>query len=358
MDDLKLLSGSKIIIVDDNTTNITIIEKMIHSRTDYVCLKAENGYVAMDLIKKELPDLILLDIMMPEIDGYEIAQILKNDEETKDIPIIFITAITDLSDKVKAFEFGAVDYITKPFRMEELIARINTHLKLKHLKDEMAEKNRMLEEREYHLNQLVQEKTKKIEGLTFALVNALENANLLNDEDTGNHIIRVSGYAAILAESYGLSLDMVKKIRLYASLHDVGKVGIPDNILKKEGLYTPEEYDIMKKHVEIGYNMLNNKDVDEVVKNIILYHHEKWDGSGYLKGLSKEQIPIEARIVTLADVFDALTTKRVYKPAFDNKKAFSIIQEEKGKHFDPAIVDLFFHDIEKILLIQKKYSTE
>jgi putative nucleotidyltransferase with HDIG domain len=219
---------------------------------------------------------------------------------------------------------------------------VQAQLRLKNLQDELRRKNRLLADREEHLTHLVDEKTRTIEKMTIGLVTVLEDANLANDDETGNHIIRVSEYAALLADHYGADRDFVKRIRLYASLHDVGKVGIPDVILKKPGLYSPAEFKAMKQHVIIGHRMLDNVEIDIMARNIAYYHHEKWDGSGYANGLSGEAIPLEARIIALADVFDALTSKRIYKDAFPFPKAEQIILAERGRHFDPRIVDVFF----------------
>lgn len=240
-------------------------------------------------------------------------------------------------------------------RQSKKIVRISDRLQnqLNTLNEELNHKNSMLEDREYHLRELVEEKTNKIERITIALVNALDNANFLNDSDTGNHIKRVSKYTEIISETLGCSNDFIKRIKLYSSLHDVGKVGIPDIILKKDGKFTDDEFNEMKKHVQIGFNMLNNDDLDEMAKNIALYHHERWDGSGYMNGLRGEQIPLEARVVAIADVYDALISRRVYKPAFSHDEAELIIQESSGNHFDPRVVQAFLkrrEDIRRISL--------
>ncbi|MCK5228710.1 MAG: response regulator [Desulfobulbaceae bacterium] len=345
---------SKILIVDDISANRRLIADILYNTGNYNIMTAADGMATIEAIEVDLPDLVLLDIMMPGMDGYEVARILKGKEATRDVPIIFITAKTDLESKIAAFEHGGIDYITKPFNRHELLARVGAHVQLKNLQDDMREKNRMLEDREIHLVHLVDEKTKKIEEVTHALVTALEDANLANDDDTGNHIKRVSGYSAVLAESLGHESQFVKRIKLFSSLHDVGKVGISDFILKKPGKYTPEEFEQMKKHVEIGGRMLENKVLDPMARSIAMYHHEKWAGNGYLAGLAGEDIPIEARIVALADVFDALTTKRVYKEPFSIEKTEKILSEERGRHFDPQVVDAYFDARDTIHWIMKK----
>ncbi len=332
-----------ILVVDDIEENRKLIKDVIRKYTNYNPILVEDGtYLIKNFeeIFKEKIDLILLDIMMPEINGYETAQFLKENNRTKDIPIIFITALSDVKNKVDAFEIGGVDYITKPFNKSEMIARINNHISLKNMRD--------------NLEELVNEKTQKIETLTMSIVSALEMANFYNDNDTGKHIKRVSKYSAILAKGYGESLEFIRKIELYASLHDIGKVGVADDILKKNGKFTSEEFEKMKEHVEIGSRILNSTEIDIMAKNIARYHHEKWDGSGYLEGLKEKEIPLEARIVALADVYDALTTKRVYKPAFSQEEAEKIIVEQKGKHFEPKLVELFFKLKPEILKIKEE----
>ncbi len=217
--------------------------------------------------------------------------------------------------------------------------KLQNELKTKN--DELNVKNALLADRETHLMHLVEEKTKTIEHITLALVNALENANALNDDDTGQHIKRVGAYSAFTAEIYGCDRGFVKRIKLYAPLHDVGKIGLPDALLKKNGRYTKEESISMQQHVVFGTSLLEWSGIDVMARNIALYHHEKWDGTGYVHRLAGEDIPLEARIVVLADVYDALISKRVYKNAFSEEEAERIIRAESGKHFDPNIVEIF-----------------
>ena len=227
---------------------------------------------------------------------------------------------------------------------------------MKLLQDHLRQENKVLENHKVYLQGLVEEKTRKLEGITMALVNALENANYLNDTDTGNHIRKVSEYSALLARSHGCSRDFVRRIHLYASLHDVGKVGIPDALLKKQGRYTAEEFRRMQQHVAIGARMLTNDSIDVLARNVAQYHHERWDGSGYLQGLSGEQIPLEARIVAVADVYDALTTRRPYKEAYSEEEAIAMIQQEAGIHFDPRIVEIFMSQGDALRRIRRILS--
>jgi putative two-component system response regulator len=351
--------GVKILIVDDVSENRKLLASILQKGNNYEIMMAKSGKDVIDLFEHHqdgLPDLILLDIMMPAMSGIETARYLSEHKLRRDIPIIFVTGLEDTDNIVNALEAGGVDYITKPFNKAELLARVNTHIKLKRVLDELAVKNTLLQNNELHLLHLVDEKTKKINNLTVALITALENANIYNDFDTGNHIKRVSEYSVVLAEKYGCDMDFIKKIKIYSPLHDIGKVGIPDNILKKRGIYQDNEYAQMKEHVVIGFKILDSPEIDTMAKNIALYHHEKWDGSGYIQGLRGEQIPLEARIVALADVFDALMTKRIYKKAYTAETTRDIIQKDSGKHFDPRIVNIFLQQQEKFSEISRKYN--
>ncbi len=344
-----------ILIVDDNNENRRVLATILSNNIHFDLTLAGDGVSALSHIEKQLPDLILLDIMMPGMDGYQVAKVLKSNSRTENIPILFVTANTDPRSISEGFRSGGVDYITKPFNHEELLARVNVQVALKRTQDQLRKQNRLLSTKKELLANLVDEKTRKIEDMTIALITALESANIMNDNDTGGHIKRVSMYAEILAASRTKDPDFVKQIKLYSSLHDVGKVGISDAILKKPGVYSSEEMEEMKKHVSYGAKMLNSPGIPPLAVNIARYHHEKWDGSGYLEGLSGTDIPLEARIVTLADVYDALGTKRVYKDAFPEDMIDAIIREGRGKHFDPELVDIFFTVKEKLIRIKNTF---
>lgn len=243
----------------------------------------------------------------------------------------------------EAFEHLASGY-RKLHRQTNKLIKISDkqQQKLSELNEDLTVKNRLLEDRELHLATLVEEKTRKVERVTLALVTALENANSVNDHDTGSHLKRVSLVSGELGRGLGCSMEFVSKLELYASLHDIGKVGIPDSILKKPGKLDNDEYALMKEHVEIGYRILQNAtDIDTIARNIILYHHEKWDGSGYIKGLQGDEIPLEAQIVSIADVYDALVSSRAYKPAYTHDEAMDLIVRERGRHFSPEMTDAF-----------------
>jgi len=344
-----------IAVVDDLLDNRRLLANIIRKQTSYQVVTANDGVALIELLnqKKALrPDLILLDVMMPVMNGFETARHIK--EIAPDIPVIFLTALNDIESKVKAFEMGGVDYISKPFNKNELLSRIKAQIALKKMSDDLKLKNQMLEDEEKHLHYLVDQKTDKLEKLTLAMVTALENINLFNDVDTGNHIRRVSRYAEFLARATGCSHDFIKRIKIYASLHDIGKVGIQPELLKKPGDYTSDEFEEIKKHVLIGAKMLEGEGIDPMARNIVLYHHERWDGLGYAKGLKGEEIPLEARIVALADVFDALTTKRVYKDIYGDSQADAMIISQKGKQFDPKLVDIYVKYRDGLLEIKKE----
>ncbi len=344
-----------ILIVDDNNENRRVLATILSADSRFDLTLARDGASALAHIRTQLPDLILLDIMMPGMDGYQVAQQLKSDPRTKDIPILFVTANTDSESISKGFRSGGVDYITKPFNHDELLARVHVQVSLKLAQDQLQEQNRLLSAKKELLSSLVDEKTKEIEDMTLALITALESANIMNDTDTGKHIKRVSAYAGILASAYTGEPDFVHQIKLYSSLHDVGKVGIPDALLKKPGEFSPSEMEAMKQHVSYGGQMLNAPGIPPLAANIARYHHEKWDGTGYLEGLSGSAIPMEARIVTLADVYDALGTRRVYKDAFAEEEIDSTILAGKGSHFDPELVDIFFTVKQDLLQIKETF---
>jgi putative two-component system response regulator len=306
--------------------------------------------MALGAIAKNQPDLILLDIMMPKINGFDFCQRLTEDPKTKKIPIIFLSALNDTESKVKAFSMGGVDYVTKPFQFEEVKARIKIHLKLQKMQAEKEKQNQ-------HLEDLVQEKVKEISASQLATIFAVSKLAESRDDETGRHIERTQTFCKLLAKKLldhpryatsGLSSAFVDNIYHTSPLHDIGKVGITDNILLKPGRLTSEEFEIMKTHTQIGAGTLqtvhgkypNNSFLNMGI-DIARSHHEKWDGSGYPDGLAGEEIPLSARIMALADVYDALRSKRPYKDAFTHRKSCAIIIEGAGRHFDPVVVEAF-----------------
>jgi putative two-component system response regulator len=336
-----LFKDANIMVVDDTIENLALLTRMLKD-CGYLARPVPNGRLALLAARGQKPDLILLDITMPEMDGYEVCQRLKQDPQLKEIPVLFISALSQTSEKLKAFEVGGVDYITKPFQFEEVKARVETHLKLHSLQKSLKTQ--------------VEKQVKEITELQMGLIFGLAKLAEARDNDTGKHLERIQVLCRLFAEElrkhpkYSEPVDEAYCDRIfYASpLHDIGKVGIADPILLKPGKLTPEEFEIMKTHTVIGAQTLNevqkrfpnNEFVNMGIK-IARSHHEKWNGDGYPDGLFGDQIPLCARIMAIMDVYDALRSKRVYKPPMPHQKACEIIQQDKGTYFAPDLVDLF-----------------
>ncbi len=329
----------RVAVVDDEENNLLLFRVSL-SEGPFDVQTYPNGQTFLDAIAAgAVPDIVLLDVMMPYMDGFEVCRRLRAQSVTEYLPVILVTGLDDTEFTIKGLEAGSDDYLSKPFHPLELMARMRALLRVSLLTEQLKKSNEFLSDDKLHLEQLVGERTSELEGLTLGLVTALEKANEMNDTDTGLHLVRVSSYSRILAEALGLSKDLVLKISRYASLHDVGKVGIADDLLKKPGTLTIPEFEEMKKHTIYGYELLKVAKMDHVARNIAWCHHEKWAGNGYPQGLREEEIPVEARVVALADVFDALTTKRCYKTEYDLETSRDIILSESGRHFEPLLVE-------------------
>lgn len=320
----------KILAVDDVPNNLQILRQIL--RDSYQLIFAANGEKALEAAAKHHPDLILLDVMMPNMGGYEVCQKLKENPATRDIPVIFVTAMSEMEDEAQGFDAGAVDYILKPVSGPILLRRIQTQLSLV--------------------------RAQELEASHRQAIFMLGKAGHYNDNDTGQHIWRMAAYARALAVAAGWPEQMAERLELAAPMHDTGKIGIPDSILKAPRALTPEEWKIMKRHTEIGHGIMNQSEspIFVMAAEIALCHHEKWDGSGYPAGLAGNDIPISARLMALADVFDALICKRVYKPAFTLDEARSIIVEGSAHHFDPDIVKAFLDEYPKFIHIANTWS--
>ena len=316
----------RVLIVDDEPANLKVMREVLGNQ--YRMSFAKSGDAALALLEKELPKLILLDIMMPDMNGFEVCQIVKRNPKTSHIPIIFVTALGDESDEYKGFELGAVDYITKPISPAIVRARVNTHLSL------------------------VQ--AEQLKQAHVDLVERLGRAAEYKDTDTGEHIVRMSQYSKVLALALGMDEQRAVLLRQAAPMHDVGKIGIPDAILLKPGKLTSEEFDHMKEHATIGAQILANSSSPllQLAHTLAIEHHEKWDGSGYPNGIQGEEISVEGRIVAIADVFDALTSKRPYKEAWSVEKTVLHMQEQAGTHFDPALIELLVKNLDDIIAIK------
>ncbi|MFD1773703.1 response regulator [Paenibacillus rhizophilus] len=354
-----------VLVVDDTPDNIALLSGLLKER--YKVKVATNGEKALAVAKAAPPDLILLDIMMPVMDGYETCRRLKTDRELEDIPVIFLTAKEEVEDENKGFELGAVDYITKPISSPILLSRVKTHLTLKQSKDFLKDKN-------YFLEMEISRRIKEISLIQEVSIMSMAALAEIRDIDTGNHIQRTKLYIEELANQLSrtpkyseyLCQESVDLIAASAPLHDIGKVGIPDHILLKPGPLTREEFEIMKTHTTLGKEailraeQLMNKTETffRYAKEIVYSHHEKWDGTGYPEGLSGENIPLSARLMAVADVYDALTSERVYKGAMSHEQAVAIITEDAGRHFDPDIVQVFLKCQFKFREISGMYQAE
>lgn len=349
----------KILVVDDMKNNLNIMQEFLLP-LGYEVILANSGKEALKKVKEHSFNVILLDIMMPEMDGYEVARLLKDDEETKIIPIVMITALKDVDDRVRALEAGADDFLNKPFEGTELKARVQSLLKVNAYHKHLRDYRKQLEIEVQKKTKELKEAFEKIKESSLETIHRLTFAAEYKDDGTGAHIQRIGFYSAAIARKLGLSDKEVGNILYAAPMHDIGKIGVPDRILLKPGKLNAAEWEIMKEHTVIGANILGGSDAEfiRVGEVIALSHHEKWEGSGYPKGLKGEDIPLVGRIVAVADVFDALVSKRPYKEAFPLEKAFDIIKEGKGNHFDPQVVDAFFAAEEEILIVREKFKHE
>ncbi|WFS61559.1 two-component system response regulator [Pseudodesulfovibrio thermohalotolerans] len=333
-----------VLVVDDVPANLDLLVETL--KDEYRVLAALNGREALNLVRTSPPDIILLDVMMPHMDGYTVCRTLKADLRSQNIPVIFVTARDQESDQTMGFEVGGVDYITKPVSPAVVLARVRTHLALH---------NQSLD-----LERKVAERSRDLYETRLQIIRRLCVAAEYKDSETGLHIIRMSGYCRVLALAAGLDREAADLLYSAAPMHDVGKIGIPDHILTKPERLNPEEWEIMKTHTTIGAKILGEHDNRLMVtaRRIALTHHERWDGSGYPAGLSGEDIPLEGRIVALADVFDALTSIRPYKAAWPVDKAWSYIGEQRGRHFDPRLTDHFLDNLDAILKIRENVGDD
>ncbi len=349
-------SRPKILVVDDENRNLRLMEAILIP-LGYEVILARDGIEALASVGKVPPDVILLDVMMPRMDGFEAARRLKEDEGTRVIPIVMVTALNEVEDRVKALQVGADDFLSKPVDKSELIATTNSQLKVKAYNDHMLNHQKELEAEVTKRTEQLHQALEKIKVASLDTIYRLSRAAEHKDKDSGAHVQRMSHYAAAVARKVGLGQEIVETILYAAPMHDVGKIGIPDRILLKPGKLDSDEWEIMKQHAIVGVEILEGSDAESIMlaEKIALTHHEKWDGSGYPKGLGGSEIPLVGRIAAIADVFDALISKRPYKEPFSLAKAFGIIKEGRGSQFDPQVVDAFLAVEDEILSIREKY---
>jgi len=364
-----------ILFVDDEPNVLKGIERMLHSQRDeWVLNSAQSVDAALDLTAKAAFDAVVSDISMPGKDGFELLRILHESDTTKDIPVIILTGNKEHSLKRRALEMGATDLLNKPVTREDLLARLRSVLRLKSYQDDLKAHNNLLEQK-------VRERTAELEESRLDIILRLGKAAEYRDEETGNHILRVGCYCRVLAEELGMTPDFIEMIFLTSPLHDIGKIGIPDNILLKPGKLTLDERSIMQEHCAIGAQLLSEeinslhlflvereavprekrpagKDnpLLQMASTIALTHHEKWDGSGYPNGLAGQAIPLVARIVAVADIYDALRSMRPYKPSCSEEETRKIMKDECRKHFDPLVFAAFEKTTKDFTLINDHYS--
>jgi putative two-component system response regulator len=319
-----------ILAVDDEASNLQLLRQILQDH--YRLLFAKDGARALELANKERPDLVLLDVMMPGMSGYEVCAALKANPLTAPIPVVFVTALSDTADELEGFEAGAVDYITKPVSPPVVRARVRTHLSLVRMEELKASR--------------------------LAIVQRLGLAAEYKDNETGLHVIRMSHFSKILGLAAGMTEQEADDLLHAAPMHDVGKIGIPDRILQKAGPLDADEWKVMQSHATIGAEIIgeHGEGMLQLAHQIALTHHEKYDGSGYPNGLAGDAIPLTGRIVAIADVFDALTSVRPYKRAWSEQEAIDHIVQQKGKHFDPALVDLFVAQLPAIRVVRERWA--
>jgi len=338
-----------VLVVDDTPQNLNVASRML--REHYRCLVSLDGAKSIEIARADPPDLILLDVMMPAMNGMEVCRRLKELNETRSIPVIFLTALNDIEDETACFDAGGVDFITKPMNPATLLARVRTHLALR--------------AQERHLAQLVQvrtqaleERTREVEQTRLEVIRRLGRAAEYKDDDTGLHVIRMSHYTRLLALSAGFANDRAEVLFHAAPMHDVGKIGIPDHILQKPGALTEEEWAVMRQHPAIGAGIIgkHQNELLETARVVALGHHERWSGQGYPRGRKGADIPIEARIVAVADVFDALCSTRPYKKSWPVEEATAYLRKHSGDLFDPDLVPRFLELMPEILAVQEQYT--
>ena len=331
-----------ILVVDDTPENIDVLVGVL--KDDYFVKAATNGEMALKLVSANPPDMILLDIMMPGMGGYEVCGRLKADHTTRHIPVIFITAKIEIQDEILGFEVGAVDYITKPISPPIVKARVKTHLAL-------YDQNRELDRK-------VRQQTRELYETRLRVIQRLGRAAEYKDDDTGLHVIRMSHYAQILGLAAGMSESEAEMLLNASPMHDIGKLGIPDSILNKQEKLDADELEIMKTHCVIGAEIIgeDTSELLQLARILALTHHERWNGDGYPLGISGESIPRVSRIVAIADVFDALTSERPYKEPWPVSEAVDLLESAAGELFDPQLVRLFIDSLPKIIETKNLYS--
>ncbi|TWT89890.1 Cyclic di-GMP phosphodiesterase response regulator RpfG [Pseudobythopirellula maris] len=369
------LLGSRLMIVDDEPVNVKVVRRLLELEGYVNFVTTNQAENAEKMVEHEKPDLLLLDLMMPGVSGLEILDRLGRADKLRETPVIILTAVSDRETRKQALEAGAADFLNKPIDPTELAPRIKNVLRSKAYQDRLASYSRNLEE-------AVASRTAELQHAQREVAHCLARASEYRDNDTGFHVLRVGRYARLIGEALGMNPHDADQLEQAAQLHDVGKIGIGDDVLLKPGKLTEEEFAFMKKHCNFGKRILQQCTIEEegmmrehssigakilsgatspllaMARRIALTHHEWWDGSGYPVGLAGEDIPMEGRITAVADVFDALSSRRCYKEAFPLERCFAILREESGTHFDPRVIDAFFSRRDEIVAVQLEYADE
>jgi len=367
--DVDLPAHPKIMVVDDEKLNILIVAAYLEAGGYREVVSTQDPFQALSLAGRECPDVILLDLHMPRFTGFDILQQIRADRTFARTPVVILTSSTDHDEKLRALELGATDFLQKPLHSGELLVRLRNILLANAYQEQLRHYSESLEK-------AVRQRTAELEASRREVIDCLARACEFRDDDTGRHVIRVGQYARIIGQQLGMDEPELDMLELAARLHDIGKIGIPDEILLKPGKLTPDQFATMQKHTNYakkiiegmtdaepaalrGHTELGGRILDAgrsplltVAMNIALTHHERWDGTGYPLGLAGEDIPLEGRITAVADVFDALSSKRLYKPAFPLDKCFAILREGRGTHSDPRVLDAFFARRDEIVQIQ------
>ena len=343
--------AARVLIVDDEPVNARLLEKMLAAAgyTNFIAITDPRRVAP--LYAAERIDLVLLDLNMPEVDGFQVMDQLREIEGSNDLPVLILTAQADRETRLRALAAGAKDFLTKPLDRAEVLTRIRNMLEVQLLHRDLRDQNRVLEK-------MVEARTRELQDTRLEVIRRLGRAAEYRDNETGLHIIRMSTYSQLMARAIGMDEAEAEMILNASPMHDIGKIGIPDRILLKPGKLEPAEWEVMKTHTAIGAKILSghSSPLLGMAAEIALTHHEKWDGSGYPRGLKGEEIPLVGRIVAVADVFDALTSKRPYKKAWLVEQAVDFLQAERGRHFDPELVDVFLSLLDEVLEVGRRYA--
>ena len=371
-DDTNITQQSKIMIVDDEPLNIKVVRKYLQGAGYSNFISTSDATDAMEIMRGEQPDVVLLDIMMPQVSGLDILDAMRLDDKLRHIPTIILTASADPYTKTRALELGANDFLAKPVDPNDLAPRVRNALVVKAHQDHLANYAEKLKKE-------VRDRTAELEVSRQEIIHCLARAGEYRDHETGHHVIRVGMYVSIIARNMGFPDDMVELMEQASLLHDVGKIGISDLILLKPGKLTIEEFEVMKKHCEFGRNIIDSRPdhrwdafgrdrdfgtkipgspIIQMAARIAMTHHEHWDGSGYPRGLTRQEIPVEGRITAVADVFDALSSMRPYKQPYPVERCLEMVKEKSGSHFDPEVVAAFFAGLPEVERVRTKYADE